>query len=161
MTHRIRPEQMALLQERLGRKCGNLVVSVKQTTSSVEPVLPFRIRKEQQDLLAESMKRRFIAKAIRVLPQLAPSWGEGKSENEKVEIVEEMIKFAESYSIREEVNVLKLLVWQEEQELSQPLHPALEFVLGRKEFSESYRIDRMSEMIETGGYLIPITVDQN
>lgn len=159
MTQRIRPEQMALLQERLGRKCGNLVVSVKRDEVSVEPVLPFHIRKEQQDLLAERMKRRFIFKAVRILPQLAPSWGEGKSELEKVEIVEEMIAFAESYSIREEINVVKLLVWQEEQKLSRPLDEALEYVLGRKQLSENFRMKQISELMTTGEFLIPITLD--
>lgn len=159
MAHIIRPEQMAMLQERLGSKCGNLVVPVKQSTSTAEPAVPFHIRKEQKELLAASMKRRFIAKAIRILPQLAPSWGEGKSEIEKVEIVEEMITFAASYSIREEANVVKLLVWQEEQKFSRPLDAALEYVLGRKALCENLRMKELADLMTTGEFLIPITLD--
>lgn len=87
----------------------------------------------------------FIKKSIPFLKENAPEFTKEKTDDELEKFIIKAIQFAESHSIKKEINVQRIMLLKIENGFSYKLSGELKYALSGTSFSEDYRLDKFEK----------------
>jgi len=117
------------------------------------------IRDSQIDKLGENITNTFINDSIYHVKKQYPEFCQERDEDDLKAVIAELIDYALDKHIYQKNNIINFVSWKVELGFTIPLSEFNAFRLGRKDFSEDYRMNQLYRSITSGYDLQLISLD--